>query len=533
MDALDPGARARLACAAERILKLFWHDENVAGVGVGYRRRGGKLTNEPVVTVMVRKKRRPALVSRRRMIPTHIDMDGTSYATDVVQAQAMLMHADETPPQNASRQRPLVFGTGVSNFSDARPDAGTIGAFVRDNNDGTTCILSANHVIADNNGAPTNDPIYQPAKLDWEAREEARTTTIGRLKRWVTITGGATAVDAAIAQVNEGVEVAPRYESNHLTPPSRNRKAIGMVVAGDGFGNVWLTRMSTTLTELRATLLPDERGANLETEVPRPGTVLQKVGRTTNFTVGRVLETGVSVNVEVEGVGTVRYTDLIKVQWLGWNGDSGAMALWKKNAEINEPLESGELESQEEIRRIIEEKFETCPALESAESSFGVRLTEDAELSDEVRDEFLALSDTGRYLITLTYLNTTLFRSRMERRVEAEKQAYAQALYEEYRPVVAELMANPESRTRITQQDGEGLLEMLALLRQTGTLRAEEEAAAVELCRQHESGLLNRGRRETIEYMNRSETLLSTQTTARRMTALRLAGTARNLTSVD
>lgn len=532
MSKIDSGVRARLAAAAERIFELFGHDENVTGVGVGCRRRGGKLTDEPVVTVMVRKKRRPGLVSSRRMIPAHVDVDGTAYPTDVVQAQAMLLHADETPPENATRQRPLVFGTGTSNLADARPDAGTIGAFVKDNTDETICILSANHVIADNNSAPANDPIYQPAELDWNEREEARTTTVGRLKRFVTITGGATAVDAAIAQIDRGVEVAPRYESNHLGPPTRNRKAIGMIVAGDGFGNVWLTRMSTTLTELRATLLPDERGANVETGVPRAGTLLQKVGRTTDFTVGRVLATGESVNVEVEGVGTVRYTDLIKVQWLGWNGDSGAMALWKKNAEVNEPLEAEELESQERIREIIA-TFETCPILEATQYAFGAPVTEDAELSDEVRDEFLAMTDTGRYLITLIYLNTSLFRRRLERRVEAENQAYTQALYEEYRPVIAELMANPASTTRITQQDGEDFVELLAALRQAGVLTTEEEAAALALCELHEEALVNKGRTEVMEYMNRSETLLSVQTTATGMTALTRSGAARNLTSLD
>ncbi len=536
MGAMDPGARARLARAAERILELFGHDENVTGAGVGYRCRGGKLTDEPVVTVMVRKKRRPGLVSRRRMIPSEIDVDGTPCATDVLQAQAVLMHADETPPRNRRRYRALLYGCGVSNLHDASPDAGTLGAFVRDNVDGRVCILSANHVIADNNSAPINDPIYQPAELDWnrERGEEARTTTMGRLKRFVTIAARETAVDAAIAGVEPEVEVDEEFGSvGTVTPPEPNHLAVGMIVAGDGFGNVWLTSMATTLERLNVTLLPVPlRGTNVEASAPSAGWKLDKVGRTTGHTVGRVLRTGETIEVEVEGVGRVRYTNLIKVSWLGWFGDSGAMVCLKSRAG-GEEGETDERNSTRYIREIIEERFETCPVLEAAQFSFGVRVTEDAALSDEVRDEFLAMSDTGRYLITLTYVNTSLFRRRMERRVEAEKEAYAQALYEEYRPVVAELMANPESTTRITQQDGEGLLEMLALLRQTGTLRAEEEAAAVELCRQHESALLNRGRSETIEYMNRSETLLSVQTTATRMTELRLAGTARNLTTVD
>ena len=160
------------------------------------------------------------------MIPTEIDVDGTPCLTDVVQAQAVLMNASGEPGALQEKYRPLLFGCGVSNLHDPRPDAGTLGAIVRDNTDGTTGILSANHVIADNNGAPTGDPIYQPAELDWTREEEARTTTIGRLKRFVRITGGATAVDAAIAQVNEGIRAQRNYNGIELAPPSEARRRL-------------------------------------------------------------------------------------------------------------------------------------------------------------------------------------------------------------------------------------------------------------------------------------------------------------------
>lgn len=522
MGAMDSRVGALLARAGERVLELFGHDENVTGVGVGFRRRGGKVTDEPCVTVMVRKKRRPALVSRRRLIPAEIDVDGTAVRTDVVQAQAVLMNAGGTPGQLPERYRPLLFGAGVSNFSDARPDAGTLGAFIRDNTDGTTGILSANHVIADNNRAPRSDPIYQPASLDREEEEVAAETVIGRLKRWVTITGGATAVDGAIAQLESTVRVSRSYGGVETAAPSESRRAVGMIVAGDGFGNVWLTSMATTLRELNATLLP--AGSNVETVAPALGTKLEKVGRTTAYTVARVLGTNQTKTVEVPGIGAVSYTGLIWTQWLGWFGDSGAMVIRKPGEGIEEGVE---IESRQRISRLISDIFATCELLPAIQFAFGVPITRDAALSDDVRDEFMAQTYTGRYLITLTYLNTALSNRRLERRQTAEQQAYANSLYNHYQPLITELMANPRSTTRINEIDGENYFALLNALVSGGVLLPEERTSAYNLGRTWERTVLGMGRTELMTFMNRTEALNSVRTSALEMRALTQSGPAR------
>jgi len=522
---MDSGVRALLARAGQRVLELFGHDENITGVSVGFRRRGGKVTDEPVVTVMVRKKRRPALVSRRRMIPAQIDVDGTMCPTDVIQAQAVLLNANGERGLLPEKYRPLLFGCGVSNFSDARPDAGTLGAIVQDNTDRTTGILSANHVIADNNRAPRNDPIYQPAKLDWTREQRAEEATIGRLKRWVTITGGATAVDAAIAQLESAVRVQRNYNGVEVEPPSETRPAIGMVVAGDGFGNVWLTNMDRSLRELNVTLLP--AGSNVERSTPAQWSKIEKVGRTTSYTVARVHATEQRIRVEVPGVGAVEYTNLILTQWFAWNGDSGAMAI--KNGRPEASREEREQESIERIKALIRERFNTCEILSAIQFAFNVPITEQETLSNEVRDEFMSQSDTGRLLITLTYLNTPLFRTRLERRQSAEIQASTRALYEHYKPVIAEIMANPESTTRLETGDGLNFLRLLAELQRGGVLTAEEKTAAESLGRRWESTVVGMDRRELLEFMNTSECVSSVRTTSREMRSLTQQGTPRVL----
>lgn len=528
MSAMDAGLRELLSRAGQRILERFGHDDNVTGVAVGYRRRAGKAVDEPVVTVMVKKKRRASLVSRRRLIPARIDVDGTSCATDVIQAQAVLLSADDTPPTYPDMFRPLQFGASIANSSDARPDAGTLGAFVTDNTDGTLGFISANHVIADNNTAPASDPILQPAPMDEPDGLQLRVAT---LKRHVPIVGGATAVDAAIAQLNRTVRTLGTYGGISLDPPSRYRPAVGMVVAGDGFGNVWLARMSTALTALNVTLMPNT-GDNVLTTQPALNTKLEKVGRTSGKTVGRVLATGQSIDVDVPGQGIVRYTDLIWTQWMGWNGDSGAMVMQRRADAQSDRPDSDELQAREWISRLIRGHFDPCEVLTAMQYAYDVPITDDEALSDDVRDQFMAQSDTGRFLISLTYLNSELVRDRLETPQDRGHRAQMQAFYNEYQPVIADVMANPSSTRVITQADGEAYDMMLSTLASGGVLTTSEQAIARNLLNQHQ-GMQGMNRTAVIDYMNTAYCLTSIRTAATQMRSLRLWGTARTLGAVD
>lgn len=524
MSEIEAGLRERLTRAGLRLLERFGDDDNITGVGVGFRRRGGKTTDEPVVTVMVKKKRRSSLISRRRLIPATIEVDGAVCATDVVQAQAVLMSADDTVPRIPDMVRPLQFGCGVSNASDARPDAGTLGAFVKDNTDGSINILSANHVLADNNTAPSRDPVYQPASLD-----DSSNYRVATLKRFVPIVGGATAVDAAMAEVNSGVRILGSYGGVELSAPTENRLATGMIVAGDGFGNVWLTRMSTTLAQLDATLLPDRvPGANVESTPPALYSKLEKVGRTTGKTVGRVLGTGQSVDVDVPGQGIVTYTDLIWTQWLGWFGDSGSMVIRRDRGGQGDALDGDELDSRDNIASLIRGEFDPCEVLTAIQYAYDVPITDDEALSDDVRDRFMSQSDTGRFLITLTYLNTELVRDRLEPEQRPEYRAYMQALYDEYQPVIAEIMTNPSSTRVITQADGETYQNLCTALGQSGVLTPTESRIAYDLADTH-SVMEGMNRSQVIEYMNTATCFSSIRDAAIAMRSLELWGEARTM----
>ncbi|HST41791.1 MAG TPA: hypothetical protein VLK58_19885 [Conexibacter sp.] len=525
MSAMDAGVRERLARAGQRILERFGNDDNLTGVAVGFRRRGGKTTDEPVVTVMVKKKHRPSLISRRRLIPAQIEVDGTPCATDVVQAQAVLMSADATPPELPDMFRPLQFGCGISNLADATPDAGTLGAFVRDNTDGTVGFLTANHVIADNNTAPLNDPVYQPAELD-----DPSNYRVARLKRFVSIVGGATAVDAAIAQLESTVRTLRGFGGVEVPAPSEARPAVGMIVAGDGFGNVWLTRMSTTLTALNVRLLPDDVGVNVESTQPAHLSKLEKVGRTTGYTSGRVMGTGQTISVNVPGQGLVRYTDLIWTQWLGWNGDSGAMVIRKGPSTL--PDDGYDVQSKAKISALIRDKFDPCEVLTAMQLTYDVPITRDEALSDDVRDRFMSQSDTGRYLITLTYLNTTLVRTRLAPTQAPASRAYMQSLYNTYQPIITDVMTNPSSTRVITQQDGQTYQNLCTQLGSTGVLTAGESRIAYDLANTHQV-MQGMNRAQVIDYMNTPGCLNSIRNAAMAMPSLTQWGAPRTLDALD
>lgn len=523
---IDPTVHDRLSRAAQWLLDRFAGDDNITGTAVGYRLRGGQVTDEAVVTVMVKKKRRSSLISHRRLIPRHIDIDGMRCGTDVLQAQAVAFAADGTTPLNPDKYRPLYFGCGISNLSDPAPDAGTMGCFVRDNTDSTIGFVTANHVIADNNTAPAGDPILQPALLD-DPTGTVLTNGIGELKRYVPIVGGATTVDVALGEIDSSVSVNGSYAGAGVAAPSVNRPAVGMVVAGDGFGNVWLTRMSSTLTAIDATLLPvPAAGANTNVMPGQPafGTRLRKSGRTTGVTSNLVLGTGQSVNVAVPGQGSVTYSDLIWVQWLAWNGDSGSVAT--KKADPGAPPDPEDEDSRELIAGLIKEKFDPCEVLDAIQYAYDIPITGDEALSDDIRDEFMSQSATGRFLITLCYLNSQLVRDRLEDPQDPTDQAFAQTCYDEYQPIIADVMTNPASTYTLSQYDGDMYSALLDMLYNSGVIVYTEWNAMQGLKATHETAMNGMGRAAVQAYMDDYTVLQSVLSTVQSMPAVELTGPA-------
>ena len=161
------------ACANAQ--KALRKNPDVVSVGIGYRYRNGKRTDEVCVVVGVKKKLPPEQVPPGQMIMQTVD----GLRTDVVEYGEIKPH--QTSESLTQRRRPCPPGYSISH-----PDvtAGTLGAWVRRSPGEEHYILSNNHVIANSNDTTLGALIRQPGRADGgtDADQFARLTEYVRIR---------------------------------------------------------------------------------------------------------------------------------------------------------------------------------------------------------------------------------------------------------------------------------------------------------------------------------------------------------------
>lgn len=124
--------------------------------------------------------------------------------------------------------RPVPCGMSISNIN--LPGSGTLGCLVVLNS-GHLCILSNNHVMANENAAQIGDAIIQPGNAE---RVPASDEVIGSLLSYVPIQATGNWVDAAVAWTNFGL-VSPWHVSYMLNPSAVPQAAsLGLTVIKNG-----------------------------------------------------------------------------------------------------------------------------------------------------------------------------------------------------------------------------------------------------------------------------------------------------------
>lgn len=265
--------------------------ENVVGVGVGLKIKGGEQTATPSVMVLVSQKMPPDLLGRADTIPKTVD----GKPTDVLEVghlfaggNQQLMETQEVDALTlATRIRPARPGFSVGHF---KITAGTIGAGAYDLSPVPGMppryyILSNNHVLANSNNANLGDPILQPGPFDGGT---APADVIGRLARFVPIKfdGTCNYVDAAVAEVPFHLIDRDIYWNGYPATAAK-AAAVGMLV--------------------------------------------KKTGRTTNFTTGRVTALAATVNVNYGGGQVAKFCNQIITTNMSAGGDSGSLVLDLEN----------------------------------------------------------------------------------------------------------------------------------------------------------------------------------------------------------
>jgi hypothetical protein len=176
---------------------------NVHAVGVGKKVVNGKVTRTRAVRIYVTQKIAKSLLPKSARLPETIE----GFPTDIIESpRAFFAAACSTNKQQ--RQRPIVGGISIAHKD---VTAGTLGYFCRSVRAGDDpekiYVLSNNHVLANTNNGQIGDNIFQPSPQDGGMAVANRAA---RLHRFITLNmdgQAANNVDAAIAEVNQNVDI--------------------------------------------------------------------------------------------------------------------------------------------------------------------------------------------------------------------------------------------------------------------------------------------------------------------------------------
>jgi len=275
---------------------------NVVGVGVGLRRRAGRMLDEVTIVVLVRRKRAAASLAPEALIPAEVG----GVPTDVLEVGDLRAQAGRT-----DRQRPSPGGVSIGHY---QVTAGTLGCVVRDRASGARLILSNNHVLANGNEASLGDAILQPGSIDG-GRVEG--DTIARLERFVALAYNREPATCGVARLvaDAGNLVARLIGSKHR---------LEAIQEDPGATNRVDAAVARPLVDSDVSDEVLEIGRPSGVASPVLGLGIRKSGRTTGLTSGQVTVIEATVDVDYDGK-TARFDGQILSGPMSQGGDSGSL----------------------------------------------------------------------------------------------------------------------------------------------------------------------------------------------------------------
>ena len=264
---------------------------NVVGMGVGIKWRKGQPTGEPALVVLVTQKLDKDQVSKADLVPSKL----AEMQTDVLEIGYPFAGGGDLLNAGiqtlAGRIRPAEGGYSVGHF---KITAGTIATCVYDilpkpgvGIPSKYYILSNNHVLANSNDASLGDPILQPGPFDGGADPADR---IARLSRFIPITFSP---PVPLARHNNLVDAAVAEGQFH---------DLDREIYWTGYVRGWRPKAKVTV-----------------------GTIVQKTGRTTNYTTGRITAVNATIDVNFGGGRAARFKEQIITTNMSAGGDSGSL----------------------------------------------------------------------------------------------------------------------------------------------------------------------------------------------------------------
>lgn len=253
---------------------LLFSKANVLGVGIGEKITAGRPTGKVCLKVYVEKKLPLSKLSTKNLVPPKLGR----VVTDVEEVGKIRAFS------NTLRERPAKGGASIGHY---KITAGTLGCVVIDKITKKKLILSNNHVLADSNRAKIGDAILQPGKYD----------------------GGRLGPDT-FAKLLRFEKIRFRGESNHVDCALAESLKTGSV--------------SSEIIEI---------GTPKGVVTAKRGMSLQKSGRTTGYTLGKVKDIDASIKVDYDGR-TAVFVKQILTTAMSQGGDSGSLVLNKKKQAV-------------------------------------------------------------------------------------------------------------------------------------------------------------------------------------------------------
>lgn len=449
---MDVKARAIARIAKQQLWERLVRDPNISGAAFGRRVVGECPPEGPALVIYVKKKQSLQVIPPSLRLPRKVFVGNDPIEVDVVETGPFYTLAF------TARERPAPSGISIGH---PNIRAGTLGCLVNDNTDGSLCILSNNHILADGNSASIGDATIQPGDADGGS---SPVDDIGALKRFITVSCTATnRVDAAISQVGDPADVVAEFKDNLMPYPAPDHQAIGLLFAGgDGRdGRTLLNPIGDVMTQLNVSFLAGA-GAIGTADIDM---AVEKVGRTTEYTTGRVMEIDATVLLGPYACGNAQFDNQIATCTMGCGGDSGSVV-----------CEGGE--------GVCEDIDCGCGTSTAATRTLGRDIALDRVVEKEFRKRHLSKTLVGRYAMDVYFANENAIMNRIEDATrggrEDETVEYGRYLYDKYADSLRQALLQPDrSDLRLTTDHLEEARKAIGRARQY--MSKEESEAADEL----------------------------------------------------
>ena len=305
---------------------------NVVGYSKKLRKRirDGEEVEEEVIRVYVSRKLDHSSLSLADLIPGEID----GVPTDVVEIGEMKA-LDAHPRAHVARTRPLVAGVSIGNWAIT---AGTLGWFFEDSA-GKVALGSNAHVFADDPLSPgsAEKRIVQPGRADGGAVPE---DIVGSYLWHQPLMGSECALSNAVAGVLNGVSGLlgrkTRFELILVEkatidfavaePTAEYEVRLHAADVCGGFMGLGFAGSDQASFFCKAEHI-EEAGwspVDKETVSVAVGDQIHKVGRTTEYTAGQVVDDSAYGRVSYGGVSFVEFDDVVLTTKMLEGGDSGS-----------------------------------------------------------------------------------------------------------------------------------------------------------------------------------------------------------------